>query len=308
MPSGRDYRTLDITSFIQDPPMPRLPPAQLPRKNRADDSSLNNPLQRLERMGCGWLAVIFEWEGVMVEEDSEIERRAWAALAEEEGRPQPMAFVLRKAEGMKNEQAIQEVLCWSRDFLAVRRLAARKEELYEAMQGGCYRLRPGARDFVETLRKYKLPVAVVSTRPKKYLERAMEAVGMEGFFNVVVAAEDVYRGKPDPEMFQYAAELLQFIPERCIVVGNSNSTVEAAHDSLMKCICTTGRHPAYELSAADLVIRRLDDLSMVDLKNLADLDSPEFQAPEPEPELEMEPETEQQLALPALKFRDDDWL
>jgi hypothetical protein len=46
----------------------------------------------------------------------------------------------------------------------------------------------------------------------------------------------------------------------------------------------------YELGAADLVVRQLDDLSMVDLKNLADLDSPEFQTPEPEPEMEVEEE------------------
>ncbi|KAL3700977.1 hypothetical protein R1sor_018999 [Riccia sorocarpa] len=270
-------------------------------KNRADDTSLQNPLLRQHRMGCGWLGVVLEWEGVVVEDDAELERMAWTALAEEEGRRPPPTFLLKRAEGMKNEQALSEVLCWTRDFLQLKRLARRKEELYEEMQKGTYRLLPGAREFVEGLKKFEIPIAIASTRPRKYIERAIEAVGMEGFFTEVIAAEDTYRGKPDPEMFQYASERLSIIPERCLVFGNSNSSVEAAHDALMKCVAIAGKHPVYELGAADLVVRRLDDLSMVDLKNLADLDSPEFRPPEPM--VEMEEEEEPQQRVQAMKFK-----
>lgn len=267
--------------------IPSLPP------NRADDPSLGNPLQRFEHMGCGWLGVIMEWEGVIVEDDPYIESRAWLALAEEEGKRPPATFILKRVEGMKNEHAISEVLCWSRDPVNVRRLASRKEELYQEMQGGLYQLRPGSQEFLVTLKKHKIPIALASTRPRKYLEKAIEAVGMQGFFDVVVAAEDVYRGKPDPEMVMYAAQLLNIISERCIVFGNSNSSVEASHDICMKCVAVAGKHPVFELGAADMVVRRLDDLSLVDLKNLADLDSPEFQPPEPEPELELEEDADE---------------
>lgn len=267
--------------------IPSLPP------NRADDPSLGNPLQRFEHMGCGWLGVIMEWEGVIVEDDPHIESRAWLALAEEEGKRPPATFILKRVEGMKNEHAISEVLCWSRDPVNVRRLASRKEELYQEMQGGLYQLRPGSQEFLVTLKKHKIPIALASTRPRKYLEKAIEAVGMQGFFDVVVAAEDVYRGKPDPEMVMYAAQLLNIISERCIVFGNSNSSVEASHDICMKCVAVAGKHPVFELGAADMVVRRLDDLSLVDLKNLADLDSPEFQPPEPEPELELEEDADE---------------
>uniref|UniRef100_A0A1D1YX55 Phosphorylated carbohydrates phosphatase TM_1254 n=1 Tax=Anthurium amnicola TaxID=1678845 RepID=A0A1D1YX55_9ARAE len=270
-----------------------------PPPNKADNPALHNPLLRLERMGCGWLGVIFEWEGVVVEDDSNLEKQAWLALAQEEGKSPPPAFLLRRVEGVKNEQAISEVLCWSRDPSQVRRLAARKEEIHQGLQGGFYRLRPGSREFMSTLANHKIPIAVASTRPRKRLEAGIEAVGVEGSFHAIVAAEDVHRGKPDPEMFVYAAQLLSFIPERCIVFGNSNSTVEAAHDARMKCVAVASKHPVYELGAADLVVRRLDELSVVDLKNLADIDSPEFG----EPELEME---EEQDAYPPKPTAVDD--
>lgn len=287
-PIEQDRRSLEVTYFSES--SPSTPPPS--RRDRADDPSLNNPLLRQHRLGCGWFAVVMEWEGVIVEDDSELERKAWTALAEEESKRPPPAYMLKRAEGMKNEQAISEVFCWSRDYKQMKRLAIRKEELYEEMQGGVYRLRPGSKEFVQTLKMHKIPIAVASTRPMMYLERAIEAVGMEGFFNLVLAAEDAHRGKPDPEMYLYAAERLGFgnVPERCMVFGNSNSSVEAAHDGRMKCVAVAGKHPVYELGAGDLVVRRLDELSVIDLKNLSDLDSPEFQIPEPELEMEIEEE------------------
>ncbi|XP_010255397.1 PREDICTED: uncharacterized protein LOC104596078 [Nelumbo nucifera] len=259
-----------------------------PPPNKADNPSLHNPLLRQERMGCGWLGAIFEWEGVIIEDNPDIEKQAWLVLSQEEGKSPPPAFILKRIEGMKNEQALSEVLCWSRDPAQLRRMALRKEEIYQGLQGGIYRLRAGSQDFVNVLMNYKIPMALVSTRPRKTLEFAIGAIGIEGLFNVIVTAEDVHRGKPDPEMFVYAAQLLNFIPERCIVFGNSNSTVEAAHDSRMKCVAVASKHPVYELGAADLVVRRLDELSVVDLKNLADIESDEFGSGEPEAEMEEE--------------------
>lgn len=275
-----------------------------PPKNKADNPSLQNPLLRQERMGCGWLGAIFEWEGVLIEDNPDLEKQSWLALSQEEGKSPPPAFLLKRIEGMKNEQAIAEVLCWSRDPFQLKRMASRKEEIYQALQGGIYRFRNGSQEFVNVLTRYNIPMALVSTRPRKNLEEAIGAVGITGVFDAVIAAEDVYRGKPDPEMFAYAAQLLQFIPERCIVFGNSNLTVEAAHDAKMKCVAVASKHPVYELSAADLVVRWLDELSVVDLKNLADIESGEFGA-EPEVEMELEAEEEDD-AKPSSRVAMDD--
>ncbi|CAN4077729.1 unnamed protein product [Withania somnifera] len=248
-------------------------PGKWPPANKADNPALHNPLLRQERMGCGWLAAIFEWEGVLTEDNPDLEKQAWLGLSQEEGKSPPPGFILKRIEGMKNEQAISEVLCWSRDPVQVRRMASRKEEIYQALQG----------EFIASDLDHGM-----STRPRKYVENAIGTIGFEGIFSVIVAAEDVHRGKPDPEMFVYASQLLQYIPERCIVFGNSNQTVEAAHDAQMKCVAVASKHPVYELGAADLVVRHLDELSIVDLKNLAAVELTEFGSPEPELEMEEE--------------------
>ncbi|KAL9667319.1 hypothetical protein QQ045_001670 [Rhodiola kirilowii] len=287
--------TKEVYSFRKEEDIPRdfgtgidRKPGVWPPENKADNPSLHNPLIRQERMGSGWLSAIFEWEGVLIEDNPDFEKQAWLALAEEEGKSPPPAFLLKRVEGMKTEQAISEVLCWSRDPSQVRRMASRKEDIYQSLQGGIYRIRNGSREFVNVLMHYKIPMALVSTRPRKILENAIVDIGIEGCFTAIVTAEDVHRGKPDPEMFIYAAQLLQFAPERCIVFGNSNQTVEAAHDGRMKCVAVASKHPVYELSAADLVVRRLDELSIIDLKNLAAVETNEFGEPEVEMELEEE--------------------
>ena len=67
----------------------------------------------------------------------------------------------------------------------------------------------------------------------------------------------------------------------------------------MQVIAVPGKHRGYELSAADLVVRNLEELSMVDVKNLADLEMPEFQQPE------LEPEPEVEVARSAVALADD---
>ncbi len=45
-------------------------------------------------------------------------------------------------------------------------------------------------------------------------------------------------------------------------------TVEAAHEVGMQCVVVAGRTPMYELTAADMVVRQLDELSFINLKQL----------------------------------------
>jgi hypothetical protein len=65
-----------------------------------------------------WSQVVVEFEGVIVEDTSDLHSKAWLQLADEEGKGRPLQFALKKAEGMKNEQVIchaveKHVLCAS---------------------------------------------------------------------------------------------------------------------------------------------------------------------------------------------------
>jgi beta-phosphoglucomutase-like phosphatase (HAD superfamily) len=50
------------------------------------------------------MQVVFEYEGVLVEDNARLHSEAWAQVAEEEDKPRPLHFALQRAQGMKNEQ------------------------------------------------------------------------------------------------------------------------------------------------------------------------------------------------------------
>ena len=72
-----------------------------------------------------------------------------------------------------------------------------------------------------------------------------------------MSADDVHRGKPDPEVFLIAATRLGVAPEHCIVVEDAQAGVEAARSAGMKSI---GVNQNCKLLPADVVVRSLEFL------------------------------------------------
>ena len=68
----------------------------------------------------------------------------------------------------------------------------------------------------------QVPVAVACSAPEARVQPVLETTGLWPALEAVVTAEDVYRGRPDPEAYLLAAQKLQRPPVRCVVVGNSN--------------------------------------------------------------------------------------
>jgi beta-phosphoglucomutase len=82
----------------------------------------------------------------------------------------------------------------------------------------------------------------------------------------------VVRGKPDPQVFQVAADRLGVSPHRCIVLEDAVAGVEAAKAGGMKCVAVTfvGHHPeaALRRAGADLVVPSLEAVSAQTLRQL----------------------------------------
>lgn len=65
----------------------------------------------------------------------------------------------------------------------------------------------------------KVPVALVSTSPESRVQGILMDTNTLGAFETVVSAEDVARGRPDPEALLYASQSIGRPPARCVVVG-----------------------------------------------------------------------------------------
>lgn len=82
----------------------------------------------------------------------------------------------------------------------------------------------------------KLPMAVATGSTRKGVTRTLEAIGMGGFFEVVICADDVTQPKPHPETFLVAAERLGIDPAHCLAFEDTEVGMRAARDAGMDVI------------------------------------------------------------------------
>ena len=78
---------------------------------------------------------------------------------------------------------------------------------------------------------------------------SLETVGLSDFFPAICSVTDVSRGKPDPDLFLYAAEKLQVAPEECCVIEDAIPGIQGAVSAGMRAIGFTSSYPASQLVA-----------------------------------------------------------
>jgi mannitol-1-/sugar-/sorbitol-6-phosphatase len=79
---------------------------------------------------------------------------------------------------------------------------------------------------------------------------------------VLVTAEDVKNGKPDPEPYRKGAELLKVNPATCVVVEDAPAGIRSAHAAGMKVISLPTTYPVAELHEADVIVSGLSNIQV----------------------------------------------
>jgi beta-phosphoglucomutase family hydrolase len=115
-------------------------------------------------------------------------------------------------------------------------LAERKNGIYLEIAEKNTRIYPEMKRFVEMLAEKGISIAIASGSSPLIIERLTRAVGLDRLFKVMISAEEVAHGKPEPDVFLEAARRLGATPERCVVVEDSRYGVEAAVRASMRCI------------------------------------------------------------------------
>lgn len=123
---------------------------------------------------------------------------------------------------------------------------------------------PGAREVMAELVEERVPVAVVTSKRRDMALRTLAVCGFDGAVDVLVGADDVTRGKPDPEAVRRALSGLPGAdPARCVFVGDSPYDLVAGRAAGVRTVgITTGPFTRARLEAEgpDHLVQRLADL------------------------------------------------
>ncbi|MDD4939167.1 MAG: HAD family phosphatase [Candidatus Omnitrophica bacterium] len=120
----------------------------------------------------------------------------------------------------------------------------------------------GTRECLECLRKKGYLLGMVTGTPGVEVKRILPE-SLRKIFHCVVTGEQVKQGKPHPEPYLRAANILNVRPKECVVVENAPLGIESAKKAGMFCVAlSTGLPPEY-LKGADMVLGELNELGLV---------------------------------------------
>jgi beta-phosphoglucomutase len=203
-------------------------------------------------------AVLWDMDGTLVDSE-ELHWISWRNTMANEGIAITHDQFLTSF-GQRNDSIIPRWLGRASTPERIERVGNAKEELYHYLvrRDGVSPL-PGVTSWLRRLHSQGWHQAIASSAPRANVEAVLEALAAANFFQSTVSAEDVHRGKPDPEVYLTAAARIGASPDRCIVVEDAVAGIEGARNAGMRSIGVghNGKH-----LAADVVVRSLDLLDL----------------------------------------------
>jgi beta-phosphoglucomutase len=196
-------------------------------------------------------AVLFDFNGTL-SDDEPIVCAIFQELFAERGRPLSTETYFSELAGTSDPEI---VLAWlgAEDPA----LVAEKVERYRArVEDGSTVYEP-ARDAVRAAAA-EAAVAVVSGATRAEIAPALTAAGLDEVISATVTVDDISRGKPDPEGYLIALELLGVGADGSVAFEDSEPGIEAALAAGLQCVAVLGTLPRERLARADGIVERLD--------------------------------------------------
>jgi len=196
-------------------------------------------------------AILFDLDGVLVD-STECVERTWRSWATRHGLNADA--IMDVAHGRPTRDTVRMLaphLDIAEESAALEAgEAMATEEIYEI---------DGARQLLESLPRDSW--AVVTSGTRAIAEFRLKLTGLPAP-KVLICADEIRRGKPDPEGYLSAARQLGRSADECVIIEDAPLGIEAARAAGVRVIAIATTYPKERLTAADVVVERLADLRM----------------------------------------------
>ncbi|HUV42011.1 MAG TPA: HAD family phosphatase [Sedimentisphaerales bacterium] len=221
-------------------------------------------------------AVIFDFDGVIT--DSEVlHLRAFNRVLEQFGIEITPRDYYKDYLGFIDFDCFEQVS--QRNNLSLNKqniedLIRQKNRIFEEFAKTEGKIIAGVRDFLGMLKAAQIPMAICSGALLAEIELILADARLRDYFEAIVSAEHVKKGKPHPEGFLKALRRLNEETKKtisageCVVVEDSRWGLQAAVKAGMHTVAVTNSYHADQLAGAEKIVARLDELSLQDLENL----------------------------------------
>jgi beta-phosphoglucomutase len=225
-------------------------------------------------------AILFDFNGVLVD-DEPIHLEMFQRVLADEGMALTAEEYYQHYLGFDDRGCFAAVLRRAGETPSVprlMRLIARKAAYYqERIHERGYPLFAGVAELVGAAVAAGLMLGVVSGALREEVAGALRQAGLGGCFKVLVTADDVAAGKPDPEGYRRALEALNVLPplperllhpHEVLAVEDSPAGLSAAAEAGLVTLGVAHTYPEAMLAGADAVAANLQGLTLGRLEGL----------------------------------------
>jgi HAD superfamily hydrolase (TIGR01509 family) len=206
-------------------------------------------------------AVIFDMDGVIVDSEPRHERAFLQVLAEL-GYGDNHGLEFDKYIGRSDRDVWIDFVARHKPAHSLEALLSMKRKRVLEILRRDEPLFVGLPELIEKLAaKYRL--AVASGSEPEVVEAVLRFKTLRRFFSVVTTASEVKHGKPAPDIFLRAAQLLGVDPGTCWVIEDSKPGVAAGLAAGMRVIAITNTHPAEELGSATRIVGTYEEIERI---------------------------------------------
>ncbi len=213
------------------------------------------------------LAVIFDMDGVL------IYNFAWHLLAWETFCRKHKKYISAEEFrehlfGGNNPDHIRYIFGNGISDTLIQQYSQEKEIIYRELYRDHVSPVNGLTDFIHQLKSLNIPMGIATSAEKDNVDFILDAIHCTGLFDVIVDSSMIRKGKPDPEVFLKAAQLLEVKPENCIIFEDSLKGIEASLRAGMKVVGVATTHYYAELTEAHKVISDFLEITPFELEQM----------------------------------------
>lgn len=157
--------------------------------------------------------------------------------------------------GRKNREILEAIIGHSISEEEAEWLAAEKEAFYRELYRPFIQPVDGLVSFLNKLRALGMKLGLATSAPTVNVNFVLDALRIRPFFDCIVDATMVERGKPHPDIFLKAAACVGVTPQKCLVFEDANAGIEAAQKAGCRVVALLTTHERFDLRDADLYIK-----------------------------------------------------
>lgn len=203
-------------------------------------------------------AVIFDMDGVIVDSEPRHEQ-AFLEIFDRLGYGQTHGIHIPDYIGRSDKAVWLDFIAAHQPAHSYEDLTAMKQNRFLEILRAEQPIFDGLPELVDKLAA-KYPLAVASGSLHPVIDEVLVIKNLRSYFSAVVSSQDVAKGKPAPDIFLRAAELIKKKPEECVVIEDSLAGVEAGRAAGMQVIAITNSFAAEKLGRADHIVKNYEEI------------------------------------------------